>query len=99
MKNKGLIIIAILLFIAWKKKKGNIIDVQNTQTTHSTDADYLVQIRKGATFFSANKTHAMGVADNIIKIDGFNTGELPSWLKVRLGNVFYYVKSGDFTIL
>ena len=96
MKNKGLIIVAILLFIAWRRR--NNIVVEPTQTTHSTDADYLVQIRKNGKFYAMDKTTVKGISQDVQNIDGFNTNELPTWVKVRLNNVFYYVKVGDFKI-
>jgi len=98
MKNKGLIIIAILLLIAWRRKKGNNIVVEPTQPIQSTDADYLVQVRKDGKFYGLDKTTIKGVASNVQDLDGFNTNELPTWVKVRLNNVLYYVKVGDFKI-
>jgi len=97
MKNKGLIIVAILLLIAWRRKKNNI-QTGPTEPTHSTDADYLVQIRKDGKFYAMDKTTVKGVAQNVQNLDGFNTNELPTWVKVRLNNIFYYVKVGDFKI-
>jgi hypothetical protein len=97
MKNKGIIIVAILLLFAWKRKKNNIV-VDPTQPAQSTDADYLVQVRKDGKFYGLDKTTIKGVASNVQDLDGFNTNELPTWVKVRLNNVFYYVKVGDFKI-
>jgi hypothetical protein len=98
MKNKGLIIVVILLLIAWRRKKNNIV-VDPVQPAHSTDADYLVQVRKDGKFYALDKTTVKGIAQDVQKVDGFNTNELPTWVKVRLNNVLYYVKVGDFKIL
>jgi hypothetical protein len=97
MKNKGLIVIVILLLLAWRKKGNNII-IEPTQPTQSTDADYLVQIRKDAKFYAMDKTTVKGISQDVQNLDGFNTNELPTWIKVRLNGVFYYVKVGDFKI-
>lgn len=97
MKNKGLIVIVILLLLAWRKKGNNIV-IEPTQPTQSTDADYLVQIRKDAKFYAMDKTTVKGISQNVQNLDGFNTNELPTWIKVRLNGVFYYVRVGDFKI-
>lgn len=92
----GILIILLLLLIF--RKKGNNIDIEPTQPTHSTDADYLVQIRKDAKFYAMDKTTVKGISQDVQNLDGFNTNELPTWIKVRLNGVFYYVKVGDFKI-
>ena len=99
MKNKGLLLVALLLLIAWKKKSGSTVTVEPVEPTQSNDADYLVLIRSGAKFYAMNKQTVLGVAQNTQKLDGFNTGELPMFVKVRMNNNFYYVKAGDFKLI
>jgi len=98
MKNKGLIIIAILLLLAWKRKKNNIV-VEPVQPAPNTSADYLVEIKKNAKLYDLNKQNVIYFADQILKVDGYKTNELPTWLKIKFADNFFYVKSGDFTIL
>jgi hypothetical protein len=96
-KKQGGGIIAILLLLLLFRKKSNNIIIEPTQP--AAISDYLVQIRKDGILYDLNKTTVKLVATSIMKIDGYKTNELPSWLKVKFGNSFYYVKQGDFKIL
>jgi hypothetical protein len=97
-KQGGGIVAVLLLLFLFKKKKNNII-IEPIQPAANTTADYLIQIRKDGILYDLNKTTVKLVATAIMKVDGYKTNEFPSWLKVKFGNTFYYVKQGDFKIL
>lgn len=97
-KQGGGIVAIILLLLLFKRKKNNIV-IEPTETGHNIDADYLVQIRKGGKFYDMNKTTVSSIAGEVLKVDGYKTNELPSWLKIKFANNFYYIKQGDFKIL
>ena len=98
-KKQGGGIVAVLLLLLLFRKKGNNIIIEPTQPAQNVGADFLVQIRKDGILYDLNKTTVKLVATAIMKVDGYKTNELPSWLKIKFGNTFYYVKQGDFKIL
>jgi prophage maintenance system killer protein len=97
-KQGGGIVAILLLLLLFKRKKNNIV-IEPTQPAPNIGADYLVQIRKDGKFYDMNKTTISKIANEVLKVDGYKTNELPSWLKIKFANNFYYVKQGDFKIL
>ena len=89
----------ILLLLLVKKKKLTSVVVEPAETTHSSDADYLVSVNDGARFYDTNKNITRLYSYGVQKLDGFNSNELPLWIKVRMNGVKYYLKAGDFKIL
>ncbi len=100
-KNGGGILAVLLLLLFLKKKSKNTIIIEPYEPTKSSDADYLVSIKNNAPFYNLQKDTIKGYASSTgtLKLDAFNTNELPMWLKVRKNRAFYYIKQGDFTIL
>jgi hypothetical protein len=97
-KQGGGIIAILLLLLLFKRKKNNIV-IEPYQPTPNTGFDYLVQIRKNGKFYDITKTNVLKTATEVMYVDGIKTNELPSWLKIKFANNFYYVKQGDFKIL
>lgn len=92
----------LLLLLLLKKKKGNTVIVDEPTDAKSADADYLVIIRSGAGLYDKTTKLLVGTMANRSSVnwDGFNTNELPEWLKVRdKSGKYYYVKQGDFKIV
>lgn len=85
----------LLLLIPIFHKRNKII-VEEPTREKSADADYLIKTVAGVTLYNLEKQPTNITISNIAYLDGFNTGEMPTWMKVRYGNVFYYVKTSQF---
>jgi hypothetical protein len=100
--NAALKIGGVLLLLFLFKKKKNTVIVDEPTDAKSADADYLVIIRSNAGLYDKTTKLLVGTMANrnSVNWDGFNTNELPVWLKVRdKAGVYYYVKQGDFKIV
>jgi len=94
------LLLGVILFSSFKKpKKTSTIIIDDVITDKSSDADYLVLIKKGAKLKSVSDgTETTMLSD--AKYDGFDTNELPIKVKVRDGlGKYFYAYSPDFTII
>jgi len=94
------LLLGIILFSSFKKpKKTSRIIIDDAVTDKSSDADYLVLIKKGAIITSIADGKEITLLSDA-KYDGFDTNELPIKVKVRDGlGKYFYAFSPDFKLL
>jgi hypothetical protein len=97
--NNNYLLLLLLLIPIFKKKTTRVI-IDPLEDAKFDNAEYLVLIRKDAKFYDRlDKKTVRAIAGNQMKLDGYKTDELPTWLLVKNGTDFFYVKMGDFKIL
>lgn len=99
-KNSGVLLVLLALLIFRKKKSNVNVSIEEPTGTQNINADYYVQIRGGAKLYSLDKSKVVGTVPNVQYFDGYNTNELPLWVKIKIpGQGMFYVTVGDFKIL
>ena len=95
-KKNYLLLLLLLIPIFGKRNK---IIVEEPTREKSADADFLVQTNAGVTLYNLEKQPTNIIISNVAYLDGFNTYQLPIWMKVRYSNIYYYIKTPQFKII
>lgn len=98
-KNKAWLLLLLLIPLAFKKKNGNTVIVDEPLPEPGPGALAIVQIAQGAKLYNMNFIQ-VGTAGTVQHWEQLPSTTLPTWIKVKnpLGQIFY-VKAGDYKIL
>jgi hypothetical protein len=101
-KENGLLLLLLAagVFLAFRKpgKKVVITTDDPVPIPIDTNANFKVFVPSGTILFDMDKTTKKGITSGDQYFDGYNTGELPMWVKIKNGNEFDYVQSPNFKI-
>jgi len=101
-KENGLLLLLLAagVFLAFRKPGKTVVVMPElpTDIPTNTDASFKVFVPSGTILYAMDKTTRKGRTMGDQYFDGYNTGELPTWVKIKNGNEFDYVQSPDFTI-
>jgi len=101
-KENGLLLLLLAagVFLAFRKPGKTVVVTTDEPTDIPTDpnASFKVFVPSGTILFDMDKTTRKGKTLGDQYFDGYNTGELPTWVKIKNGNEFDYVQSPNFSI-
>jgi hypothetical protein len=101
-KENGLLLLLLAagVFLAFKKPGKTVVVTTDEPTDIPTNQDAAIKVfvPSGTILYAMDKTTRKGRTMGDQYFDGYNTGELPTWVKIKNGNEFDYVQSPNFRI-